>query len=791
MPEQDRVSPDLFFELVSRAPFNLDLTELRPIVEPGYRRSMQVQAGAGTGKTTAIALKCIYAIYVEEIAPEQIVATTFTRKAARELQSRIIEYGEDFLVAVRPHLHEGAMARLEARDLNGIKSGTLDSIIQDVLNKYKERGNPPPVAVEPFVAQGLLLQQLIQRNLHRNADFKSYLGRLSGARNPNLATADLAETAYVIRNHCIYNDVDEDAYLTEADVEPGAAPTFELIGSLEGVFQSLGVADYTALAMRFLDLLERDAIPDFTQGLKVILVDEYQDTNYLQERIYFQLARCAVAHGGSQVVVGDDDQALHRFRGATVGLFQQFPTRAHEFLGVNVDTPPLVTNWRSTNEIIRYAQGFVENDPAYALARLPKPPLRGPRGQEDSGDPVLILHDGRPDEELVAEHVAQSLARMLTAVVQGGWKPRTGFHEDISLHPSNGTPADIAIIAASPRERDRSTPENPDGKVRFMGHLRRALRNLGGPDLFNPRGRAPADVPEVGIILGLLLSAFDNAGRITNQMNIPRDLRSILEGWRGNATAFLNQHAVPPHVDPGMTLGEYVESLRNARVLNGDETHTLIVSEVMYRLATWIPYFQQDLEGLAYFELLQRCATQAETIGRWRSRIAYNRQGHIDDSIKQFVWTILLPLASHDLNLDEDLLTTLPPHRIPVLTIHQSKGLEYPMVVVDIGTHVRDGHAYKPHRFPADGREPSPDQQNVLRAEFGAHAAYVDDSRPDQDDRFDEMVRKYFVAATRGQQVLVLVAHTGGLVRNGIPNVAWWHRRDKSLGPRENYSVIL
>ena len=63
---------------------------------------------------------------------------------------------------------------------------------------------------------------------------------------------------------------------------------------------------------------------EFTDELEVVLVDEYQDTNLLQESLYFELAkRC----GGALTVVGDDDQSLYRFRGATVDLFSDFGTR--------------------------------------------------------------------------------------------------------------------------------------------------------------------------------------------------------------------------------------------------------------------------------------------------------------------------------------------------------------------------------------------------------------------------------------------------------------------------------
>jgi DNA helicase-2/ATP-dependent DNA helicase PcrA len=82
--------------------------------------------------------------------------------------------------------------------------------------------------------------------------------------------------------------------------------------------------DFAGLEEVFLDRLSQGRLQRFTSVIRAILVDEYQDTNPLQERLYFELVRQRQA---SFSVVGDDDQSLYRFRGATVELFCHFPTR--------------------------------------------------------------------------------------------------------------------------------------------------------------------------------------------------------------------------------------------------------------------------------------------------------------------------------------------------------------------------------------------------------------------------------------------------------------------------------
>ena len=79
-------------------------------------------------------------------------------------------------------------------------------------------------------------------------------------------------------------------------------------------------------------------------GFRVVLVDEYQDSNLLQEQIYFTLCQRS---GAALTVVGDDDQSLYRFRGATVEIFTEFPKRYAEFFGQPAPAPIFLnTNYR-------------------------------------------------------------------------------------------------------------------------------------------------------------------------------------------------------------------------------------------------------------------------------------------------------------------------------------------------------------------------------------------------------------------------------------------------------------
>ena len=104
--------------------------------------------------------------------------------------------------------------------------------------------------------------------------------------------------------------------------------------------------DFALLEQRFLDRLAGGRLPRSMQSLRMLLVDEYQDTNPLQEAIYFELVRRT---GASITVVGDDDQSLYRFRGATIELFRDFRERASANLGcVEPQLVCLEENYRSS-----------------------------------------------------------------------------------------------------------------------------------------------------------------------------------------------------------------------------------------------------------------------------------------------------------------------------------------------------------------------------------------------------------------------------------------------------------
>ena len=133
------ISYELFSKIVTPAT-GRDIEsnpDQKSIVSSSLNRSIKVIAGPGSGKTTVIVLRLMKLIFVDGIDPQEIVATTFTVKASKELKSRILSWGMAIRKEILPHLN--GIDDLEDRDrvkrlnFDQIKIGTLDAIAQETL----------------------------------------------------------------------------------------------------------------------------------------------------------------------------------------------------------------------------------------------------------------------------------------------------------------------------------------------------------------------------------------------------------------------------------------------------------------------------------------------------------------------------------------------------------------------------------------------------------------------------------------------------------------------------------
>ena len=273
-----------------------------------------VLAGAGTGKTRVLTTRLAHILATGRARPGQVLAVTFTNKAAREMIGRV--------------------ERLIGRPSAGLWLGTFHAIAARILRRHAElAGLKPDFTILDTDDQTRLLKQLIQ-------------------------AADIDEKRWPARTLSIIIQRWKDRGLTAdkvagadgADYANGRAPA--LYKAYQERLRAVNAADFGDLMLHNLTLFTRhgDVLADYQRRFQYLLVDEYQDTNVAQ---YLWLRLLAQAHHGI-CCVGDDDQSIYGWRGAEVGNILRFE---QDFPGARVVR--LERNYRSTGHILAAASGLI------------------------------------------------------------------------------------------------------------------------------------------------------------------------------------------------------------------------------------------------------------------------------------------------------------------------------------------------------------------------------------------------------------------------------------------------
>ena len=283
-------------------------------------------AGPGSGKTFTLVERIVYLITQNGVAPESLFVVTFTDKAARELTTRIsnrlTELGIKF-------------------NLNEMYLGTFHSICLRLLEDYREftRLKRSFTLFDQFEQQYFLYQHI--KDFRELPDAQLVMGDDQSGR--------WAQSENLLK---WLNKVSEEALDA---VTLAAAPEVEIraLAACFAKYQELlhenNSLDFSCIQYEALQLLEKrpEVLTQVREKLTYLMVDEYQDTNTIQERILLLLA----GEKKNLCVVGDDDQGLYRFRGATIRNILEFPSLFGEGQCKQVT---LTVNYRSHPDIIRF-----------------------------------------------------------------------------------------------------------------------------------------------------------------------------------------------------------------------------------------------------------------------------------------------------------------------------------------------------------------------------------------------------------------------------------------------------
>ena len=326
--------------------------------------NLQLIACAGSGKTEVVARRVVHLLdprNAHSLQPANIVAFTFTDKAAAELKERIVTRTKESLGDIHG-LAEMFVGTIHAFALDLIKSEVPKYLKFEVLNE---------------VQQGLFVDRHSkQSGLTASTDLKGKpLRRYIDTRNFITALSILREA-----------ELD--------DTRLAGCSVFDELETYSNLLDNRSYLDYSSILEALVDVLTNDGAlrERLAARVKYVIVDEYQDVNPVQEAIVWSLHDL----GARVCVVGDDDQTIYQWRGSDVRNILEFTQRYP-----SVDQIPLNENFRSSEGIVKTARPFIEknND------RLPK--AMQPAGDQiyEPGDVVALSFDSPEDE---ARHVVET-----------------------------------------------------------------------------------------------------------------------------------------------------------------------------------------------------------------------------------------------------------------------------------------------------------------------------------------------------------------------------------------------
>jgi DNA helicase-2/ATP-dependent DNA helicase PcrA len=730
-------------------------------IDPGPDKPLFVVAGPGSGKTTVLTVRILKLILVDQVPPQSILATTFTKKAAAELRSRILGRGFKLieLLLQERRLTTKQKKWLKQIDVNQIITGTIDSICEQLLRDYREPGTHPPLLADDFISFTLLLREgLLDGARYKDGDLDQFVKNMQDSTwgfNINRKVEALND----IWNRRFNDQVNWANFVAGARPEEGNARQVidEALNAYQVALTAKGMVDFPMLEQEVLNRLKAGKLREYTNNLKVVMVDEYQDTNLLQESIYFELAKCCQ---GVLTVVGDDDQSLYRFRGATVQLFSDFPTRYKSVFKKKPLPVFLTTNYRSTKTIVDFVNEYAQLDAGYQMVRVAKKPALQTRPGAETGLPILGMF--RDDLDTLGDDLADFIYQVFRG---NGFKLPTG--ELIKRDPKVGDLGDCALLCSSPQE------VKYDGSLRLPGVLREKLMEFSPSiEVFNPRGQDLAHLDLIAIFGGLVLECLDPGGMVQDQTSgLSPEIIGVFDSWRRTAVDFANDPACPAG------LADYAVGWADRDPGKKGHRWPAYVSllELVYGLVHWFPQFYDDPERQIYLEVFTRQISSSETISNFEGRVITDptNQTLSDKSVMEILRNVLAPIASGSVKVNENLMDSFPRDRLSILSVHQSKGLEFPMVIVDVGSDFKTNHwrqAFK--RFPRSGGK-THKFEDLMRP----YTPLGPEVRTGVDRAFDDLYRHFFVSYSRPEQILLLVGLNQSLPGGRVLNVATGRNR--------------
>ena len=634
-------------------------------------------AGAGTGKTKVITHRIAYLISSKMAKPEEILAVTFTEKAANEMEERVdvlIPYSYSF-----------------------VDISTFNSFGEQILRDYGiEIGYSPDFKLLDDVEQAIFFREhLFQFQLEYYRPLSSptryiqdILLAIKRLKQEDIKPQEYLEYAQMI-NREAHDDVAKENALKHEEIA-------RVFSNYQDRLQTEGKIDFEDQVTLVVDLLRQrpSVLEVFQDKYQFILVDEFQDTNYIQ----FELLKLLAGKHRNLTVVGDDDQSIFRFRGASLANIHNFRRIYPDY-----DKVVLNKNYRSTQAIL---------DSAYKLIQQNNPYRLEVQEEIDKTLESSIETPGKSIHMLTFDTLSHEADRVAELIEE---KEKEGFRR-----------GDMAILVR------RNADADP-----FL----RALNMRGIPFRFSgSRGLYTQDEVKILVAFIKALTDFDDSKSLfflalSEVYNCdPYDLTPL--------TNYAAKKNFPLH-----RVFKMVEEGKNPVTLSAaaEKTVKRIVADIQY----FVRYAGSQNAGHVVYAFLEKSGYLKSLVeeGNLSSELKIKNIRIFFDKIRKFSDLVeddsIFSFAQHldllqqvgdnpataEAELEED--------AVNVLTFHKAKGLEFP--VVFMVSLIAD-------RFPGRHRKekiPVPDE-------------IVKEDLPEGEKYFQEERRLFYVGMTRAKKLLYL-----------------------------------
>lgn len=677
-----------------------------------------VLAGPGTGKTQTLVKRIAYLLLEKNAKPSELFVATFTDKAAKEILTRLSnELPAEFVINPE-EMYIGTFHSLclrmirEHADVSGLPKSfktadntTLDYLLfthlEDFWNLRGSSGKKPfPHFLEMF--KGMPdKNHPYERNMFAVAKIKKAVSTI---------------TDYGVTTKMLFDTGNRDAIA---------------LGAVNKAYQELlaqnGLLDFAKMQHECLRILKErpDVLAELHGRLSYFLIDEYQDTDRIQEEILFILAQ----ESGNLFVVGDDDQGLYRFRGATVRNILDFKERVAQNLGYpNCKVIHLKKNYRSDPQIIDFYNSWMRE------IRVPGHEFSWEVGSRKYRVPKTIIpgNDKRGDDEDQASPSVNAVHKL----VDRGAAWRKSIIDMIEALKASGVIKNynqVAFLTFS-----TTSP-----------HCLKLQREMdaAGIAVHSPRSSKFFDQKIVQQLLGMLMQLFKSS---TEYMldTAYRDKRHnvVKEDYAGYVQyARQSMELIEGFMDKDEELKSFVMAAQKRNAYKFDKADYSF-TDMMYQAFAFEPFKSVLVADMRSGIKNQRDIRNASDFMQLVSKFeALTGVDKLCDLTKpgatacELVGKYFHHLFQSGVNEYEDAIEYAPEDCVSFLTIHQSKGLEFPVTIVDV-----TGAS-----FP---EKPFLSRLEQLVREAGG------EKNPDVDSQASahDFWRRYYTAFSRAQNLLVV-----------------------------------